>query len=491
MDFEIYNLQFDIKYIITLLAIIAGLCVITTKNAIISVFNLIVLYILVAFYLIHIGLVYIGISYVVIYIGAIAILFLFVIMMIDVEVLEKKNNNYLFLLFFLLVLFLYSLKNILYNLGLLKIKNIFYINDLNHYINDNDNDAFRFFLRVLEKNTSFFKDSLELIKDVNNNSSMFLLEDKNILSITHVNNNVFPDIVNNNISYFNIINTFHENDTNLLLIAPDWDSAISNVSQISAIGEVLYSTYNTYIYIVSVILLLAMLGAIILTSDHNQETKFFTIVKNNTKTSNILVPFLIIINLLNKKINNYYNYYIISIFYINIVLFKLLFFCKNFINKNMKNKFYKISIFTITPFYDNYNIDTIISENILGTLPFYVISNIIIGLLLLFINTYFSISVKYLDKGGGFECGFTSFLQTRERYNIAFYRVSLLFLIFDLEIILTFPFPAIYQKDENIAKNNILVFLFLLFVGFIYELKEGALNIVKTAHPIEIKVSDY
>jgi NADH:ubiquinone oxidoreductase subunit 3 (subunit A) len=124
-----------------------------------------------------------------------------------------------------------------------------------------------------------------------------------------------------------------------------------------------------------------------------------------------------------------------------------------------------LSIFSIASFYDIRNIDTLHSEDILGTLPYYIISNIIIGLLLLFVNSYFSLSIKYLDKGGGFECGFTSFLQTRERYNIVFYRVSLLFLVFDLEIILAFPFPAIYQKDENFGKNNIIAFLFILIVG--------------------------
>src|ERR1700733_5589044 len=111
-----------LKIILPLLAIIAGVFVITTKNAIISVFNLIVLYILVAFYLIYIGITYLGISYIVVYIGAIAILFLFVIMMIDIEVVEKKNNNYLPLLFLLLGGFLFTLKNILYNIGVIKMK---------------------------------------------------------------------------------------------------------------------------------------------------------------------------------------------------------------------------------------------------------------------------------------------------------------------------------------------------------------------------------
>jgi len=126
------------------------------------------------------------------------------------------------------------------------------------------------------------------------------------------------------------------------------------------------------------------------------------------------------------------------------------------------------------------------TEGIIGNLFYFIVATLIVAALLLFINSYFSLSIKYLDKGGGFECGFTSFVQTRERFNVIFYRVSLLFLVFDLEIILIFPYIAIYQKYQNISKNNVLAFLYILIVGFIYELKEGALNIVKKAHSTEI-----
>src|SRR5277367_379009 len=75
-------------------------------------------------YLIYIGITYLGISYIVVYIGAIAILFLFVIMMIDIEVVEKRSNNYLPLLFLLLGGFFFTLKNILYNIGIVKMKSL-------------------------------------------------------------------------------------------------------------------------------------------------------------------------------------------------------------------------------------------------------------------------------------------------------------------------------------------------------------------------------
>jgi NADH-ubiquinone oxidoreductase chain 3 len=142
------------------------------------------------------------------------------------------------------------------------------------------------------------------------------------------------------------------------------------------------------------------------------------------------------------------------------------------------------------PYYYNLQSNYNQSEKIIGNLSYFIIAIIFIAFLLLSINSYLSLSIKYLEKGGGFECGFTSFLQTRERYNIYFYRVSLLFLIFDLEIILAFPYTAIYQKNQNISKNNVLAFLFLLVVGFIFELKEGALNIVKKAHSTEINIKN-
>src|SRR5271169_5458869 len=144
----------------------------------------------------------------------------------------------------------------------------------------------------------------------------------------------------------------------------------------------------------------------------------------------------------------------------------------------------------IPSFFFILNPENIQSDGIMGNLTYFVIANLIIAFLLLAINSYFSLSVKYLEKGGGFECGFTSFVQTRERFNVVFYRVSLLFLIFDLEIILAFPYTAIYQKNQNMSKNNVLAFLYILVIGFLYELKEGALNIVKKAHSTEIRINN-
>jgi NADH-ubiquinone oxidoreductase chain 3 len=144
----------------------------------------------------------------------------------------------------------------------------------------------------------------------------------------------------------------------------------------------------------------------------------------------------------------------------------------------------------IPAFFNVNYIENLEFEGIIDSLSYFVSVVLFIGILLFGVNTYLSLSMKYLDKEGGFECGFTSFIQTRERFNIIFYRVALLFLIFDLEIILIFPYTAIYHNNQSISKNNVLVFLYILVVGFIFELKEGALEIIKKAHPLQLDIKN-
>ena len=464
-------------------------------------------------------------------------------MMIDIEVIEKKNNNYLPLLFFLLGGFLLALKNILYNLGIVKMKSLLFKDDHKLLINEengilfNINPRSNFNTDKLVYNTNSYTDfnsmDFSLFDRFTDNSNLlnecYQYNFNQEICSSSMNKYDFKssDFLLNDISY-------EISNNNYLLILPEWDSAISRVTQISAIGDVLYTIYHSYIYIVSIILLLGMVGAIILTAERKHNAKRINIVKLSSyfrnengflmknfelikpRYSNILAPFIIL--------NEFIFYFIFSNFYTN----SKIIYPKLHINLSLINvflhmpllfwfviiKFIKqfnavdyIYIFIrflstlkvrlhvlrwsgigIYPFFDILNNDNNYSEGITGTLMYYVISNILIGLLLLFINSSFSLSVKYLEKGGGFECGFTSFVQTRERYNIVFYRVSLLFLIFDLEIILAFPYPALYQKNQNISKNNLLAFLYILVVGFIYELKEGALNIVKTPHHTDINV---
>jgi len=233
MGLHIFFAFSSLKYIITSLAIISAIFVISTKNAIISVFNLIVLYILVAFYLIYIGITYLGISYIVVYIGAIAILFLFVIMMIDIEVIDKRNNNYIPLLFLLFGGFLLTLKNILYNLSNLKLKSLLYKGNDKYFVNfdkeilfnsmpymSNDTNIKVFDIIYDQKyNIDFSKDFLNNYDITFSNYNIINKEDyySSINNISLLPKNDYNEI--NTILKDFYINS--ELDNNYLLITPD------------------------------------------------------------------------------------------------------------------------------------------------------------------------------------------------------------------------------------------------------------------------------
>src|ERR1700759_3541446 len=83
----------DILDIISLLAILCGILVIISKNPIVSVLFLIGLFASISCYLIMLGLSFIGLSYLIVYIGAVSILFLFILMLINIRISELQSNN--------------------------------------------------------------------------------------------------------------------------------------------------------------------------------------------------------------------------------------------------------------------------------------------------------------------------------------------------------------------------------------------------------------
>lgn len=79
-------------------------------------------------------------------------------------------------------------------------------------------------------------------------------------------------------------------------------------------------------------------------------------------------------------------------------------------------------------------------------------------------------------KGWGFECGFKAFEDSRGRFDVRFYLVALLFLLFDVEIVFLFPWALSFLESGWIGFFGAGVFLLILIVGFIYEWKKGALE---------------
>ncbi len=80
------------------------------------------------------------------------------------------------------------------------------------------------------------------------------------------------------------------------------------------------------------------------------------------------------------------------------------------------------------------------------------------------------------EKLSAYECGFNAFDDARMKFDVRFYLVSILFIIFDLEIAFLFPWAVAFGSLSDIAFWSMMVFLVVLTVGFAYEWKKGAME---------------
>jgi NADH-quinone oxidoreductase subunit A len=80
------------------------------------------------------------------------------------------------------------------------------------------------------------------------------------------------------------------------------------------------------------------------------------------------------------------------------------------------------------------------------------------------------------QKGQPYECGIPSQGSPWNQFNIGYYLFALLFLIFDVELIFIYPWAVVVKKVGMIALVEIIVFFFILFLGFLYAHKKGALK---------------
>ena len=80
------------------------------------------------------------------------------------------------------------------------------------------------------------------------------------------------------------------------------------------------------------------------------------------------------------------------------------------------------------------------------------------------------------EKVSAYECGFNAFDDARMKFDVRFYLVSILFIIFDLEVAFLFPWAVSFQYIGTFGFWSMIVFLAVLTVGFAYEWKKGALE---------------
>ena len=82
----------------------------------------------------------------------------------------------------------------------------------------------------------------------------------------------------------------------------------------------------------------------------------------------------------------------------------------------------------------------------------------------------------YVEKSTAYECGFHPFKDARDKFEVKFYIVGILFIIFDLEITYMFPWSLVRDEIGILGYCSMVVFLLILLKGFVYEWKKGGLD---------------
>lgn len=199
-----YKVAFlDIFYFISILF---GVYIIISKNPIVSVLFLIGLFSTISGYLILVGINFIGLSYVLVYVGAVSILFVFILMLINIRISELLNET-----------------NNTLPLGIVTVINFDYI--------------------------------IGQVLPFNQVESSF---------IYHMYSSCFEFFYS--VQQGDEFNSFVENKQSLAFAsASNWDTTLVDITDITSIGNIMYTSYSIWLVITSIILLLAMVGSIVIT----------------------------------------------------------------------------------------------------------------------------------------------------------------------------------------------------------------------------------
>ena len=100
----------------------------------------------------------------------------------------------------------------------------------------------------------------------------------------------------------------------------------------------------------------------------------------------------------------------------------------------------------------------------------------VLGIVFILFATVIAPKAPDPEKLSSYECGFNAFDDARMKFDVRFYLVSILFIIFDLEVAFLFPWAITLGDTGVFAFWSMMVFLGVLTVGFIYEWKKGALE---------------
>ena len=120
----------------------------------------------------------------------------------------------------------------------------------------------------------------------------------------------------------------------------------------------------------------------------------------------------------------------------------------------------------------------LLDEMLREYLPILIFLAVAIGLGIVLILAAVVLAVRNPDpeKVSAYECGFNAFDDARMKFDVRFYLVSILFIIFDLEIAFLFPWAVTFKDMTMLSFWSMMVFIGVLTAGFAYEWKKGALE---------------
>jgi len=101
---------------------------------------------------------------------------------------------------------------------------------------------------------------------------------------------------------------------------------------------------------------------------------------------------------------------------------------------------------------------------------------LVLSFVILFLSYLLAAQKSDLEKISPYECGFDPFDDARGKFDVRFYLVSILFIIFDLEVAFLFPWSVTISALGAFGFWTMIIFLLILTVGFVYEWKKGALD---------------
>jgi NADH-quinone oxidoreductase subunit A len=106
----------------------------------------------------------------------------------------------------------------------------------------------------------------------------------------------------------------------------------------------------------------------------------------------------------------------------------------------------------------------------------FIIFGLGLGLLMVGAGSFVSPNRPDPEKLSPYECGFEAFEDARMKFDVRYYLIAILFILFDLEIAFLFPWAVVLPEIGFFGFASMMVFLLILVIGFIYEWKKGALE---------------